>query len=218
MVGVPSLPEHFALGLRSTLNELSWMTGSGIPWDYRYQYLNVGWKDWLGPPGSGNFAINYTNDSIDNGYIPVYDWYILAGSSPNIFTNLASTSYMAAYYADFALLMQKIASTNKNPVVVHVEPDLWGFMQQVYGDNPADIPVAVASSGYTGLSGLPNTAAGFARAMIAIKNANAPYVKLAWHVNIWAANNGYTPTLANPASYQTPVATGDRIAVFYNAL
>src|SRR6266498_468444 len=108
MTGISSLPNHFALGLRSPLNELSWMTGSGVPWDYRYQYLNVGWKDWSSPAGSGNFAVNYSNDSIDNGYIPVYDWYILAGESPNIFTDLASTSYMATYYADFALLMQKI--------------------------------------------------------------------------------------------------------------
>ncbi len=218
MTGISSLPNHFGLGLRSTLNELSWMTSSGVPWNYRYQYLNVGWKDWVGPAGSGNFVVNYTNDSINNGYIPVYDLYILAGSSPNIFTNLASTSYMAAYYADFALLMQKITSTGKNPVIVHVEPDLWGFMQQVYGDNPADIPVSVASSGYTGLSGLPNNAIGFTRALVQIKDSYDSSIVLAWHVNTWAANNGYTPTLANPAGYQTPETTGDRIATFYNAL
>ena len=37
------LPGHFGIGLKSAQLELSWMTNSGVPWDYRYQYIDPGW-------------------------------------------------------------------------------------------------------------------------------------------------------------------------------
>ena len=114
-------------------------------------------------------------------------------------TYLATPSSMNGYYSDFALLMQKIASVSTTPVIVHVEPDLWGFMQQNYGDDPTVIPVSVASSGFVGLGGLPNNAGGFAQALIAIRDAYAANVILAWHASDWGPNNGYDPTLSNPA-------------------
>ncbi|MGD0765938.1 MAG: hypothetical protein ABR978_06490, partial [Dehalococcoidia bacterium] len=36
------LPRHLSIGLMSSPEQLGWMTGSGIPWDYRYQYLTGG--------------------------------------------------------------------------------------------------------------------------------------------------------------------------------
>src|ERR1700751_149132 len=65
---IAALPGHFGIGLRSTQNELTCMTNSRVPWEYRYQYINPGWKNWNSP--SGQFAYNYTNDSVNNGYIP----------------------------------------------------------------------------------------------------------------------------------------------------
>jgi hypothetical protein len=59
------------------------------------------------------------------------------------------------------------------------------FMQQVYGDNPSMISVAMASSGYPDLGWLPNNAAGFAQALVQLRNWCAPNVILAWHASIW---------------------------------
>ena len=48
----PALPQHFGLGLMNNSQQLDWMTTSGIPWDYRYQYLTGGvntgngWTTW----------------------------------------------------------------------------------------------------------------------------------------------------------------------------
>ncbi|MGH6793743.1 MAG: fibronectin type III domain-containing protein, partial [Methylocella sp.] len=178
------LPRHFGIWLRSPQNELSWMTGSGVPWEYRYQYITPGWKTWNSP--SGKVVSNYTTDSVNNGYIPVFTWYQLSGmyytgTWVNWPDELKSPTTMNSYYGDFALLMQKIAATGTTkPVFVHVEPDLWGFMQQYYGGDPAVIPVSVASSGFAGLSGFANNASGFAQALLAIRNAYAPNVILAW--------------------------------------
>jgi hypothetical protein len=210
------LPDHFGLGLRSTQAEISWMTGSGISWDYRYQYINPGWKDWNSP--SGQFAYNYTLDSVNAGYIPVFDWYIASGSG-TVFSNLASAGYMNTYYSDFVLLLQKIkAATTASPVIVHVEPDLWGFMMQQNGWNPVSTAVAVASSGYAGVSGFANNAPGFAQALIHLRDTYAPNVALAWHASMWGPNNGYSPTRANPPDYQSPTNTGTPVGDFYNAL
>lgn len=212
-----ALPHYFGIGLRSQPNELGWMTDSGVPWNYRYQYINPGWEGWNSP--SGQYAYNYTAQSISNGYIPIFDWYILAGQGSALSTDLASPSYMKAYYASFVLLLQKIsAAAITQPVIVHVEPDLWGFMQQQRGDNPAWVNVSVASSGFAGLGAFPNNAAGLAQALVSLRNSYGPNIILAWHASQWGPNNGYRPTLANPADYQTPQATGGRVASFYEGL
>jgi hypothetical protein len=70
-----TLPGHFGIGVKNGQLELSWMTNSGVPWDYRNQYLNPGWESWSSP--SGSFVLNYAKQ----GYIPVFTWYVIGGSS-----------------------------------------------------------------------------------------------------------------------------------------
>src|SRR5439155_19586724 len=76
---------HF--GVASQPSDLSWMTGGGVPWRYRYQYLasgvntGTGWETWNSPTGS--FATLYMNASSANGYIPVFSYYELLQSTPS---------------------------------------------------------------------------------------------------------------------------------------
>jgi hypothetical protein len=65
----PRLPNYFAIGLQN-LN-FSWMTSSGVPWNYIYQYINSGWQSWDGP--NGNVAAAFTQQARQNSYIPVFD-------------------------------------------------------------------------------------------------------------------------------------------------
>ncbi len=215
------LPRHFAIGLKNGQTELSWMTGSSVPWDYRYQYLNPGWESWNSPLGS--FVKNYAQQ----GYIPVFSWYVIGGGpwgNPGLglFTasGIQSASNMNAYYANFVLAMQNAAASGVSPIVFHIEPDLWGFMQQQYGDDPTVIPVSVSSSGYSDLGALPNNARGFAQALVQLRNTYAPQVFLAWDNGYWSANNGYDPTngLLDSCCYNSPVATAQRVATFYSGL
>ena len=102
--------------------------------------------------------------------------------------NLSNPGVMKAYYANWRLLMRMIGAAGK-PALVVVEPDLWGFLQQtvVYGSNSASgITASVASSGDADAAGLPNTAQGFAWALLRIRDRYAPNALLTLHASIWS--------------------------------
>ena len=175
------------------------MTSSGVPWRYRYQYLaggvntGGGWETWNSP--SGAFATLYMNDSDTHGYIPVFTYYELLQSSPSTgadelsrdYSNLNNAGTMKAYYTNFALLMTKAKSFGK-PVVVHVEPDLFGYMEhKAAGGDASKVSASVASSGYAGFTGLPNTFQGFAWGLLSLRDAIAPNVILGTHASTWAS-------------------------------
>jgi hypothetical protein len=194
------LKSTFMLGLSNSPGSISWMNGSGAKWDARYQYLaggvNTGsdWSTWNTPAGA--FATFYMNDSATAGYLPVLTYYMLLQSSPasganesdKDYNNLNNPSTMQAYYANFKLLMDKAKAFGKT-VIVHVEPDLWGYLQ-LRNSNPAAVSASVASSGYADVAAYPNTAAGFAQALVGLRNKYAPNVLLAYHISPWSSSAG----------------------------
>ena len=154
--------------------------------EFRYQYLaggantGNGWATWN---TDGQFVTWYIQDSVDHGMTPVFPYYMLLQSNPSSgsteqardLSNLANTSTMAAWYADLRLFFQRAAGDAT--VVLHVEPDLWGYIEQAStGDDATTVPAAVASSGDAALAGLPNNAAGFARAIVRLRDQLAPNV------------------------------------------
>ncbi len=95
---------------------------------------------------------------------------------------------MAAYFANWALLLQKIKAFGR-PVLVVVEPDLWGFLEQADGSrSAASVPASVASSGYAAVAGFPNTAQGFSWALLHLRDIYASNAILALHASLWATN------------------------------
>jgi len=219
--GLPAgLPSHFGLGLSSSPTELSWMTGSAVPWDYRYQYLaggvntGAGWSTWNAP--AGQFATLYLDASKAAGILPVFSYYQIVPSSPNPGNEnpdpkLTNAATMNAYFADWKLLMQKCGAF-ASPVIVHHEPDLWGYMEQMHGTNPASTTVSVASSGFAEAAGFEDNARGFAKALVALRDTYAPNALLAWHASAWATG---TDVVMNNGD---PVALGGQVASFFNAL
>ena len=202
------------------------MTSSGVPWKYRYQYLSGGvntgggWETWNTPAGA--FATFYMNASYTAGYIPVFSYYELLQSTPHVganegaqdFSNLNNTATMAAYYANFKLLMQK-AGAFGHQVVVHVEPDLWGYLQQkAAGGDASTLSASVANSTFPEATSMPNTAQGFAWTLLHIRDLYAPNVVLAIHASPWSAG-------ADIASDTNPslnvVALADSTAAFLNS-
>src|SRR5206468_2070555 len=123
------LPAVFSFGLAN--NDVSWMIGSGIPWQLRYQYLaggvntGNGWATWNSPPGQ--FALDYITASRAANLIPVFIYYQILQSGPNYseYSNLNNAATMRTYFADFKLLMQKCAQAG-GPLFVDIEPDLTG--------------------------------------------------------------------------------------------
>lgn len=202
------LPSSFTLGLANQADNIGWMTGSGVGWNSRYQYITGGvntdsnWKTWNSP--AGMYASYYMEDSARAGYLPVETYYQLLQSSPSSgnneierdFNNLNNYSTMWAYYDDFKLLMVQARNFGK-PVIVQIEPDLMGFLQK-RSTNPNNLSAVVGSSGYSDVAGYPNTVAGFNQAMVGLRNKYAPNVLLAYHISTWASSFGDISTSSDP--------------------
>jgi hypothetical protein len=227
----PSLPTSGAaldsgrleFGVASQPGDLGWMTGSGVPWRYRYQYLTGGvntghgWETWQDPAlPPGQFALDYARASAQAGYIPVLTYYELLDSSPSSgsgeaardLSNLDTASTMRSYYANFTLLMQRLATAG-GTVVVHVEPDLWGYLQQ-HAASAASIPASVGSSGDADVGGIPDTAAGFAEALLHLRDRYAANVRLGIHASMWASGRD----IATDTGGADPIAAADSTASF----
>ena len=170
---------------------------ASAPYGFRYQYLaggvntGNGWSNWN---ANGDFAKYYIQDSVANGLIPVFSYYQIFQSSPGattgessaVYANLQNTSTMNAYYNDLKLFFQKAGAFPTNKVVLQVEPDMWGYLQQrSSGDNAGSVLTKVAGSGMADVAGFPDTAAGMAKAIVKLRDQYAPNVLLGYHLSIW---------------------------------
>jgi hypothetical protein len=198
-IASPLPANRLEFGLANDPSQIGWMTSSGVPWKYRYQYLsagvntNTGWETWNSPAGA--FATFYMDASQAGGYIPVFSYYELLQSTPHTgatesdrdFNNLNNAATMNAYYANFKLLMQK-AGAFGHQVVVQVEPDLWGYLQQrAAGGSAAGVPASVANSNFPEAAGIPDTVQGFAWTLLHIRDLYATNAVLAIHASPWSS-------------------------------
>ncbi len=204
-----AFPRYFSFGVMSppggtaALDDMR--SRNGAAFAFRYQYLaggvntNHGWETWNQP--AGQFVTYYMQDSAQHGYIPAFVYYEICqsnGPHPGSYCgghdmaqdtgNLADPATMKAYYANWVLLLQKIHEFVK-PVLVIVEPDLWGFLQITSNgtDDAASIAASVSSSGYAQVGNFPNTAQGFAWALLHLRDTYAPNAILALHASPWSA-------------------------------
>jgi len=177
-------PSYFSFGIMNAPNAVPMLDdmrqSNGTAFTFRYQYLTGGvntghgWEMWNQP--AGQFAADYMHENAQHRYTPTFVYYEMCqsnGPHPGSYcgghemaqdtANLTSASTMHAYFANWALLLQKIRSYG-GPVLVIVEPNLWGFLQSAaHGtDNAAQVPASVNSSGYAAAAAYPNTAQGFA--------------------------------------------------------
>jgi hypothetical protein len=146
------------------------------PFGFRYQYLaggvntGNGWSTWN---PNGTFASMYVQESWAHRVVPVLSYYMLLQSSPQAgdeaqtdLAHLRDPQLMQAYWSDVRLLLRRVKG--KRPVVVHVEPDLWGYLEQAN-------TVALAAS--------------FAQQWVSLRNQLAPNVLLAYHMSGWGTKH-----------------------------
>jgi hypothetical protein len=191
----------------------------------RYQYLaggvdtGSGWSTWN---ENGTFVSRYIAESRRARLVPVLTYYMLLQSKPERgggelekdLTNLRDPELMRRYYDDLRLALRRAAGRTR--VVLHIEPDLWGYVQmRARGDDATTIPAAVASSGDPDLAGLPDTAAGFAQAVVRLRDRTARNVRLAWHLSTWGTNDSPTANDHPPAKI---AELARRSARFYRSL
>lgn len=225
--GLPPLPRDWPatmqLGMSDSPGGAANLKATA-PFGFRYQYLaggvntGGGWSTWN---TDGAFVTYYIQDSVANNITPVFTYYMLYQSNPGnsqgenagVVTNLQNTQTMTAYYNDLKLFFQRAAG--QNSVVLHLEPDLWGYMQSNAGDNATALSVKVGSTGLSELAGLPENARGFAQAVVRLRDTYAPNVLVAYHLSLWGT--GQDPVYGNPTDAQIDQLAA-RSASFYQSL
>ena len=176
---LPPLPAHWPAALQFGMSDSPGGAAAlrkAAPFGFRYQYLaggvntGQGWSTWN---PNGTFASMYVQDSWAHGLVPVLSYYMLLQSKPGggdeahaDLGNLRNAQTMSAYWSDVQLLFQRVRGTK--PVVVHVEPDLWGYLEQ---------------------ANATTLAASFAQHWIALRNKLAPNVLLAYHMSGWGTKH-----------------------------
>jgi hypothetical protein len=154
------------------------------PFGLRYQYLaggvntGSGWATWN---ANGTFVSRYIAESRAAHVTPVFTYYQLLQSQPATggdekakdIANLHDAATMKAYWQDLALFLRR--ARGHKPVIAHIEPDMWGYLEQ---------------------AGDVRTARAFTDHVVRLRNRLAPNVVLGWHLSIWGT--GEDPTYSNP--------------------
>ena len=198
---LPRLPRGWPSTLQLGLTESPGQYAP-VALGFRYQYLaggvntGRGWATW-NPDGA--FASMYVQDSWAHGVTPVLTYYMDLQSKPAggdeatvDLAHLRDAQLMRAYWDDVALLFRRVAGAK--PVVVHVEPDLWGYLEQANA-------TALASS--------------FAKHWLALRDRLAPNVILASHLSGWGTKHDIAYEDPPDATVRAYAA---RSAAFYRAL
>jgi hypothetical protein len=175
------------------------------PFGYRYQYLAGGVNTgggWSGWNEHGTFVDRYVAESYKQRITPVFTYYMVRQSLPGrdngdeadaVIGNLRNASTMKAYWADVGLFMRHAAATHRR-VVLHFEPDMWGYLE---------------AAGETKL------ARSIAQHVVRLRNRLARNVVLGWHLSVWG-------TTTDIAIQDPPNARVDKLAAqsaaFYRAL
>lgn len=183
-------------------------TAAQAPFDFRYLYLAGGlftspepcsscnaqcsaswwgcWQDPAQPPGA--YVRNFVSRAADRGQLPMITYYEQLQTSgaqegtPQVQT-MADVNQLHRYFADWRFLLQQIGGAR---AILHVEPDLWGYMQHLNAD-PSAIPVAVATANPTDCASEPNTAVGFGRCMVKMARQYAPNARIGFHASAWGS-------------------------------
>jgi hypothetical protein len=170
----PAQAARVQLGLASQPGGAAAMR-KAAPFGYRYQYLaggvntGAGWSTWN---EHGTFVTRYIDESRKARITPVFTYYMLRQSKPGSdqgdeakadVGNLRNGSTMKAYWADLGLFFKRAGSTHRR-AILHVEPDMWGYLEQ---------------------AGQTKLAHAFARHVVQLRNRYARKVRLGYQLSVW---------------------------------
>jgi hypothetical protein len=175
------------------------------PFKYRYQYLAAGvntgngWSTWN---ENGSFVTRYIDETVKARMTPVFTYYMIRQSLPGrdnsdepkaVLGNLRNASTMKAYWRDLQLFFRRAGATHRK-VILHVEPDMWGYLQQ---------------------AGQQKLARSLARRVVQLRNRYARKVSLGYHLSVWGTNTDISIQDPRPAEVDRLAARAVR---FYKSL
>lgn len=177
--------------------------GSGCAW----------WGCWQSDQAApGEYLRTFVAKSAELGQLPVityYEFLDVSALTEGTGQLLAAQdgAKMQRYFNDWRFVLQNIG---QNRALLHVEPDLWGYAQQVNSD-PAAIAAAVKASNPTDCADEPDSFAGFGRCLVKMVRKYAPNAKVGLHASSWATG---TDAMQNRDASLDVTALGRRTADF----
>lgn len=144
------------------------------------------WQDTSRPPG--DYVRTFVSAAKARGQLPLITYYqqLLGsglGEGEQQLQALNDAAFMRRYLSDWRFVVQQVGSER---ALLHLEPDLWGYLQYFSNGDPRAVPAQVASANSTDCAGMENNAAGLGRCMIAMARKYAPNAKVALHASSWA--------------------------------
>lgn len=177
------LPGYFGFGVSSFGNVLEWpqqvKESHGIGWSFLYWYQLMDASQW--------YLETKLQRADDLGAIPVVTHYQLlergqrAGYGGDnewdvVIQAVQDDALMCDYYENVKWIMGICAAFGK-PVIFQTEPDSTSWLRMFHTNETNDANeghVSVSLSGHPDAAGLPDTIAGYAQALIRIRDRYAP--------------------------------------------
>ena len=186
----PGLPARQTVGLFEDTGA-TWMKNSGVRGTCATATSpRAGSTTGAAAPTTAPGASATCTSATASGFLPAVQYYQLfgepGGGESRALAKVQNATTMKGYFGDFKLLMQRAKDFGK-PVLVLLEADGFGFLEQQTGSNP-NAYAAVAGTGLPELAGLPNTVAGWGLAFLQLRKAvGASNALLGIHISGWAS-------------------------------
>jgi len=214
------LPQQISYGTNTwsfTPGE-DWQVNSNIPWNYVYQRITWGWESLE----INNFVSQFVQQAWAKNYIPLVTVYMMRGVPPDCGEGgecYAQKLQNAATVQDYLDSLERVASEARGtkPVIIQLEPDFYGFMQQlsnldnrppgIVPNDPSTFPVALNKIGY------PDNLAGFGRYMVDLIHNTASNALVAPSASEWATNSD-----PQSVTYISAIDMAKKTAVFIDQM
>jgi len=170
---------------------------------------------------------NLFSSSADAGQIPMVVYYTIyrtiaegAGALPG---GLRVTENVRDYFRDWRFTLQVVNEYQQQsgkPVMVHVEPDLWGFAQQgsVGRNSPKNLPVNVQEAAEGDCPEQENNFAGFGICMLRMARHHAPQASIGFMASAWATGLGDISRGVGSSATINAEAAGRSTGLYLNEL
>ena len=186
---------HFMMGLGNDLDgaptfdpDRSGAFTLGTTLDLHYAYL-VGYGDMGGWPTwntDGGFVTIHAEAARRNGGVaPMFTYYQLALDYETGGDTLTDAARLGQWLTDVELLFTRLGDFG-DPAVVHLEPDLFGYLQQRMegmSTTPDAYPMELSGR----CADLPHVASSFGACMARMRDELAPEVRVGLSASQWAA-------------------------------
>jgi hypothetical protein len=154
--------------------------------DIHYAYLvglngEGGWPEWN---PDGTFVDDFIEAAVARDVVPMFTLYAMAAWGEDRMDVLTDHLYMDRWWYGYRLLLKRIR-LSRTPVIVHVEPDFWGFAHKASSGDATALPALVGDI-VPECEDLPSDVSGLGQCVIRLGHLRAPRAVIGLAASQWA--------------------------------